>query len=183
MNGILTWVLVLLIPIALLAGAAIGYLLKQNQVDKAMLEQRDEAERLLEDTKEKVRLMEIKARDEAIAILQKAESEVVRRRNEVSREEDRLQKRREELDNRIDRLEKREQNINKRQSALDKRTNEIEKLYSDQVEELQRVAQMSTEEARAILLADVEKEARTDMARIIRQVETEAREEGENRAA
>jgi ribonucrease Y len=50
------------------------------------------------------------------------------------------------------------------------------------MEELQRVSQLTLEEARAILLADVEKEARSDMARIMRQVEAEAREEGENKA-
>jgi ribonuclease Y len=79
-------------------------------------------------------------------------------------------------------MEKREQNLNKRQSALDKRVNDIEKLHSDQLEELQRISQLTEQEARSILLADVEKEARADMARIIRQIETEAREEGENRA-
>ncbi len=115
-------------------------------------------------------------------ILQKAESEGARKRSELSREEDRLQKRREEVDNRLDRMEKREQNINKRQSALDKRSNEIEKLHSQQLEELQRVSQLTVEEARVILLADVEKDARNDMARIIRQIEMEAREEGESRA-
>lgn len=48
--------------------------------------------------------------------------------------------------------------------------------------ELQRVAQMTVEEARSLLLAEVEKEARADMARVIRQIESEARAEGEKRA-
>ncbi len=72
--------------------------------------------------------------------------------------------------------------MNKRQSTIDKRYNEIEKLHEQEVEELQRISQMSTEEAREILLKDVEKESRNDMARVIRQIEMEAREEGENRA-
>jgi ribonuclease Y len=93
-----------------------------------------------------------------------------------------LQKRREELDIRTDRLEKREQALNKRQSAVDKRANEIDKLYAQEMEELQRIANMTPEEAKAVLLAEVEKEARSDMARIIRQIEAEAREEGESRA-
>jgi len=182
MNGIFLWVLILLIPIALVLGAVIGYLVKQSQVEKIQQTQRDEANRILEETKEKVREMEIQARDQALEILQKAETENNRRRNELSREEDRLQKRREELDNRIDRLERREQNINRRQSALDKRANEVEKLHADEMEELQRISQMTIDEARGILLAEVEKDARMDMARIIRQIETEAQEEGENRA-
>jgi ribonuclease Y len=178
------WLLaiIFIIPVMLGVGFAIGYLLKQNMMEKVNLEMKDQAERMLDETREQVRQLEVQARDQALEVLQKAEAEGVRRRQELNREEDRLQKRREEVDNRLDRLEKREQALNKRQSALDKRTNEIEKLYEDEMVELQRISQMSLDEARAILLEQVEKEARSDMARVIRQVEAEAREEGENRA-
>lgn len=179
---IVVWLLLLAILVALAAGAAIGYFYKQNQVEKARRLQKDEADRILEIAKERAKEIEIQARDKALEVHNKAEAELLRRRNELSKEEDRLQKRREELDNRIDRLEKREQNLNKRQSALDRRANEIERLHEQELEELQRISQMTTEEARGILLAEVEKESRLDMARIIRQVETEAREEGEVRA-
>lgn len=184
MNGsnLFLWIELIFLPVVLVLGAVIGYMYKQNQVEKEKLQQKDEAERLLEEAKENAGQMEIQARDQAILILQKAESEVERKRAEMNKEEDRLLKRREELDIRLDRLEKREQNINKRQSTIDKRANEIERLYIQQMEELQRISQMTTDEARVILLADVEKESRADMARIIRQIEMEAREEGENRA-
>jgi ribonucrease Y len=177
------WIIFLSVSILIaLLGFALGFLYKQNKSEKAFLNQRDEAEKLLDEAREQVRAMEVQARDQALEVLQKAEADVARRRNEIAREEDRLQKRREELDNRLDRLEKREQVLNKRQSVLDKRVNDIDKLHSQQMEELQRISQLSTEEARAILLTDVEKDARDDMARIIRQVEFEAREEGEERA-
>ena len=55
-------------------------------------------------------------------------------------------------------------------------------MYSQQLEELQNIAKMTQEEARSQLLAETEKEARNDMARIIRQIEAEARAEGEKRA-
>ena len=180
-----TWLIILeliFLPLALVLGLAVGYYYKQNQVEKLQFQQKDEAEHLLEEAKEQARLVEIQARDQALAVIHKAETDTERKRAELSREEDRLQKRREELDNRLDRLEKREQTLNKRQSLVDKRANEIDKLHSQQTEELQRIALMSTDEARAIVLANVEKDARSDMARIIRQVELEAREEGENRA-
>lgn len=182
MNDIIPWVLLALIPIGFAVGVAIGYVSKQSQIEKMQQLQKAEGERLLEEVKEQARKIEIQARDQALEVVHKAEAETTRRRSELTREEDRLQKRREELDNRIDRLEKREQNINKRQSALDKRANEIEKLHAQEMEELQRISQMSIEEARNVLLVEVEKDARSDMARIIRQVETEAREEGESRA-
>jgi ribonucrease Y len=179
----LFWVLLLAASLLFLAiGLGVGYVIKQNQVEKAQREKKDEAGRILEAAKENARQLEIAARDKALEIHQKAESEVVRRRNELTKEEDRLVRRREELDNRMDRLEKREQLLNKRQGLVDKRANEIEKMHAEEMEELQRIGQMTIEEARGILLAEVEKEARMDMARIIRQIEHEAREEGESRA-
>jgi ribonucrease Y len=184
MNNITIFLIIELITVILVMGLGlvVGYLYKQNLVEKARRLQLDEAERILESSKEQARQVEIQARDQALEVIQKAENDIDRKRNELNREEDRLQKRREELDNRLDRLEKREQALNKRQSAVDKRANDIDKLYSQQMEEIQRVAQMSVDEARALLLADVEKDARADMARVIRNIEMEAREEGEARA-
>ncbi len=188
MNGssLAPWILIISIPVILVIGSIIGYIIgylyKQNQVEKAKLEQKDEAERLLEEAREKARKVEIEARDQALKVMQKAEAEAERKRAELNREEDRMQKRREELDNRLDRLEKREQALNKRQSLVDKRSNDMDKLYEKELAELQRISELTKEEARQLLLQDVEKEARSDMARIIRQIEMEAREEGENRA-
>ena len=180
MNGIWIWILIALI--ALVAGVGIGYIVKQSLVEKELERDKSKANLLLEEAQKRANETELRAKNQALEIRQAAEAEIVRRRNEVNREEDRLQKRREELDIRTDRLEKRDQMLNKRQSALDRRTNEIEHLHAQHMEELQRISQMSLEEARSLLLAEVEKDARNDMARIIRQVEAEAREEGDRRA-
>ncbi len=143
---------------------------------------RKKADVMLQEAKEKGKEIEIEAKDGAIKIKQQAEGEISRRRNELSREEDRLQKRRENLENRLERLEQRESQVNRRQSSVDKRFNEVEKLYDEQIQKLQEVSKMTDEEARENLLAEVEKEARSDMARIIRQIESEAKREGEKRA-
>jgi ribonuclease Y len=180
MNGILIWAPVTLV--ALLIGIAIGYFVKQAMTTRAIEQDKAQSQRILEDAGKKAKDIELAAKNTALEIRQAAETEVARRRIELTREDDRLQKRREELDLRTDRLEKREQALNKRQSAIDKRANEIEKLHEDQLAELQRISQLSLDEARKILLEEVEKDARSDMARIIRQVESEAREEGETKA-
>ncbi|MGE5221093.1 MAG: Rnase Y domain-containing protein, partial [Omnitrophica WOR_2 bacterium] len=174
------WLLIAIL--ALGAGIAIGYMTKQILTKDTQQKLRDEAEHILITAKEQSLAMELEAKDKALEIRQSAEAEIARRRNELSREEDRLQKRREELDGRADRLEKREQVINKRQGFLDKRSNELEKLHSQEMEELQRISQMTIEDARGVLLTEVEEDARNDMARIIRQIEAEAREEGDRRA-
>jgi ribonuclease Y len=174
--------LVIIIVIPLIVGVLIGYFVSQYRFVKLAKDQKNKSETIVLEAKEQARLVEIQAKDNALKLLQNAEQEISRRRGEMGREEDRLQKRRAELDHRMERLEQREQAQNKRQSVMDRRANEIEKMYADQMSELQRISQMSIEDARTVLLAEVEKEARNDMARIIRQIETEAREEGESRA-
>jgi ribonucrease Y len=179
MNPIIAIVIAVL---TLVVGLAIGYFFSRNRNEKLQLLEREKADKVATEAREHARTIELQARDNALKISQAAETEINRLRSELTREEERLQHRRTELDGRVDRLEQREQAVNKRQSAVDRRANDVEKLHQTQLEELQRVAQMNVEEARALLLAEVEKDARADMARIIRQIETEAREEGEKRA-
>jgi len=163
-------------------GGVIGYLIKQNQVKSKLKAQNLKADHILTEAREKAREIELEAKDTALKITQKAEEELSRRRLELNKEDDRLQKRREELDLRVEKYEERELRLNKRQSSIDKRANEVEKMYEEVMEELQRVAQMTRDEAREVVLAETEKEARADMARIIRQIESEAREKGNIRA-
>lgn len=175
-------VLLLIFAGVLILGVVLGYFYSQLRYEKVTKDQKKKSENIILEAIEKARVTEIQAKDNALKILQNAEADISRRRGEMSREEDRLQKRRAELDHRVERMEQREMALNKRQSALDKRVNEVEKMYTQQMAELQRIAQMDIEEARQVLLVEVEKESRADMARIIRQIETEAREEGETRA-
>jgi len=143
---------------------------------------RTKADAVVQEAREKAREMELEAKNNAIEIKENAEGEINRRRSDLSREEDRLQSRRDNLDARLERLEQRELQLNRRQSSVDKRANEIETLYEEQMQKLQEISRMTDEEAKAYLLSEVEKEARNDMARIIRQIEAEARQEGEKKA-
>ena len=79
-------------------------------------------------------------------------------------------------------MELREQTLNKRQSKLDKQQNEITQMLEEQKAELERVAEMTRDEARQELLRLVEEDVRQDMARRIREVEAEAKLEADTRA-
>jgi ribonucrease Y len=174
--------IILLIIGDLIVVAAITYFAVRYLADRFRKEQQTNADNIIQVSKEKARSIEMEAKDNSLKIMREAENEITRRRAEMAREDERLQKRRTELDHRVERLEQREVTINKRQSALDKRANDVEKMASKQIEEIQRVAQMTIDEARAELLSQVEKDTRNDMARIIRQIEAEARQEGDKRA-
>ncbi|HET7011296.1 MAG TPA: ribonuclease Y [Anaerolineales bacterium] len=179
MNG--PWVIVGII-IALAAGAALGYFARHLQLERETKTRQAEADRILEAAQARARETELKARDEALRLRDEGEAELSRRRAELTREEERLQRRRSEVDRRLEGVEKRDQLLNKRQSSIDRRQNELETLHAQTLAELQRVSGMTQDDAKAQLLAAVEKEVRGDMARIIRQIEEEAQEEGERRA-
>jgi ribonuclease Y len=168
--------------LGLFVGIAIGYIIRQLLFSRKRSKDMEEAENILNTANEEARNIQLQAKDKALEIRQSAETEIAKRRSDLNKEEDRLQRRRDEIDARVEKFEKREQSLNKRQSALDRRTNELENMYAQELEELQRISQMSEDEAREQLLQEVEKEARADMARIMRQIEAEARAEGEDRA-
>ncbi len=176
----------LILFLDLLIGAALGVVVMlyyQNTRGKnrrTMAE--EEAKTILSQANEQSSSILKEAEDKAKAIINEVEQTTIRRRRELDKEDERLQHRREDLDKRLERLEQREQNLNKRQSRMDKQQNDLQKLESQRLEELQRIAQMTTDEAKRELLTAVEGEARSDMARIIRQVEAEAREEADSRA-
>jgi ribonuclease Y len=168
--------------LALIGGAAAGYFYSRNQEAKKRLEEESKSQNIVQIATDKASKLELDARDKALKITQSAENELSQRRNELNREVERLDRRRSELDTRFEKIEQREQALNKRQSAIDKRANEVEEVHTEQMQKLQQIAEMTREDARKVLLDEVEKDARGDMARIIRQIETEAREEGEKRA-
>jgi ribonuclease Y len=183
MNPISAILIALVTGLVMLAiGLAIGNYYNQNKVEKKRQAESATAKGVIQEATERAAKVELDARDRALKVVQSAETELNQRRNELNKEVERLDRRRTELDTRVERLEQREQTINKRQSTIDRRANEVEKIHEQQMAKLQEIAAMTPEDARKILLAEVEKESRGDMARIIRQIEAEAREEGEKRA-
>ena len=176
-----TWTIIIGLA-ALVIGWIIGYLFRHLQLNQEKKNRQSEIESMLEKANAKARDIELRARDEALRYRDEAEAEISRKRAEFNREEERLQNRREDLDRRLDNIEKRELTLNKRQSSLDKRGNELEKMHSDIILELERISTMTQDEAKDQLLEEVEREARADMIRIIRQIEEEAQLEGERRA-
>jgi ribonuclease Y len=178
--------IILAAVIALIIGAAVGafgLLRYQNAQGKNRQQLAEEEARVITATaNEQAAIVTRDAESKAKEITDEATEAALRRRRDLDKEDERMQKRREELDNRTSRLEQREQLLNKRQSKLDKQQQDLTKFQEERDKELQRVGQMTIEEARAELLRQAEQEARNEVTRIIRQVEAEAHEHADNRA-
>ncbi len=177
-----TIVAIVLAIVGLAIGAAAGYFYFRYRSRLLVESAEQRAERIVADAETAAKEKLVQARDETIKQRNEVDREVKQRERELRQEEDRLQKRRVQLDERFEQLDKRDRLLNQRQGNLDKRYNQLEKLEKDRLAELERVASMSQEEAKELLLKTVEQDARQDMARLIREVEAEAREEGERRA-
>jgi ribonuclease Y len=165
-----------------LIGFALGYFFNQYLVRVKLKSAQADAERTLAEAEAQKKDILLQAKEESIQLRNEAEAESQRRSAELRRQEERLQKRQETIDRRFESVDSRERALSKRQSAIDRRANEIDKLYDEQMAELRRISGLSQEEAKAILLEAVEKDARQDMARIVREIEAEAKTDGERRA-
>jgi len=176
--------------IAAAIGAGIGIwwgrdsLLKKQQEEgqSAIVKASNEAKIILENSNNKAASIILEGERKVKESMDEADAKISRRRREMDDEDERIQRRRNELDKQLERIEQREQQLNKRQSRLDKKENELKEFEDEKVEKLQVIAQMTVEEARQELLDAIELDARNDMARIIRQVESEARETANDKA-
>jgi ribonuclease Y len=159
-----------------------GYLLREYLGRTRFRRVQEESERLLAEARTKYKEIELEAKDVALRLREEVEVEDKKRRAELRGQEQRLQQRRETLDRRIDAVEGRERTLQGREKAIERREQETEELYRAAACELERVAGMDQQEARVLLLKQVEQEARQDMARVIRQVEMETKDEAERKA-
>jgi len=122
------------------------------------------------------------ARQESQEIRAEAEKVADQRRKDLARAEERLDRRQEQLDALQVRLEAQDKQLAKRQSRLDRRKSQLVELEEERRQELERIAALTADEAKQLLLESVEVESRQDMARIMREIEDEARDTAEEKA-
>ncbi len=180
------WRYVIVAIIALIVGALIGYIYRKNVGEKEIGSAEQKARNLILDAENKSESMRKEtlreAKEEARRIRSEAERDSRERRNEIQRSERRLIQKEEALDRKIENIERKEEGIaQKEQSLLDKQK-ELDSFIDRQTAELERISGYTTEEAKAILLANTEKEVRHDASVMIKEIEAKAKEEADKRA-
>src|SRR5262245_20931702 len=125
----------------------------------------ESADRLLEEAKSRQRELLLEARDEALKIKSAAELELRDRRAELHRQERRLQQKEEMLDRRLESLDRRERVLGDKERQAEELQEQLDELKKGRIRELERVSQLSVEEARDFLLREIEQEVKSDAAR------------------
>lgn len=167
---------------AAFVGFSLGYVVRQYLATSRVKAAQGQADRILAEAETKQKEMLLEAKDERLNILREGEEELKRRRRRVGSQEERLQQRQESLERRVEPLEKRERNVGAQEARLKRTEDDLKELKRSRTKELEAVASMSRDEAKELLLQAVEGESRQDMARVIREVEQEARETADRKA-
>ena len=189
----ITIILAVVVVLAL-AGCAVAYkkgfssgIEHRKQIAEAQIGSAEEkAKSIISDAERsadaKKREAMLEAKEENQRLRQEFEREMKERRTEMSRQENRLNQKEETIDKKADNLERKEQALAGKLRALEKREVEITELKQKQTEELERISGMTREEAKEILVKEIEDSARHDAAVLVKEIEQEAKETADRKA-
>jgi ribonuclease Y len=187
---------VIMVLIAVIVGilaAAITYILTRSSVKSQVQSAESDAQRVAEEAEAKRRelMRDVEARhrelvlvakDEALRLRDELEREHTQRRKEVERLERRLQQKEEQLDGRLEALDRRERKLQNKERDNEEMREKLTALEAERRAEIERVAQLTLDEARSILLQQAETESRDVMNRRVREIEQETKLEANRRA-
>ena len=132
------------------------------------------------ETKKKESLLEIK--EESIRNKNELEKETKERRSELQRYEKRVLSKEEALDKKSEAIERREAGFTAKEEELRQREAKVEELSQQRVQELERISGLTSEQAKEYLLKTVEEDVKHDTAKMIKELEAQAKEEADKKA-
>ena len=172
--------------ISLAIGIAAGMVIRKKIAESKIESAEQEAKRVVDLAKveaENMKKEEIfKAKEEIMNSRKELDQEIKERRSEVQKQESRMIQKEENLDRRSENLEKKERDLDKEYQSLENQKEEVNKVYEKQVEELQKIASLSKDEAREYLLNEMDKEITTEKAKLIRELNQKAKEDANKNA-
>ena len=139
----------------------------------------DEALKVAE-TKKKEALLE--AKEENLKARNELEKETKERRAEIQRYERRVLSKEENLDKKAEAMEKKEASLMSREESLKRRSAEVEELFEKEKQELEKISGLTSDQAKDYLLKSVEEGVKHDTAKLIKEIESNPKEEAEKKA-
>ncbi|HHV73659.1 MAG TPA: ribonuclease Y [Thermoanaerobacterium sp.] len=186
MNNISPLFIAVIALIAIAIGLFAGYFIRKFIAESKIKSAEELAKTILENAKKdgenKKRELLLEAKEEIHRQRTDLEKEVRDRRGELQRMERRLIQKEESLDRRAETLEQKDAMIERKQKEISDLEEEIKIMHQKEVEELERISELTREEARNILLNDVKNEISHEAALMIKEIEAKAKEEAESKA-
>lgn len=185
--------LVLGLILSLIVGVAVGFLIRHSKAMAELKERQTKGDNIVEKAKEAANDIKYKARKEAKEIVKEEkenfEQEIKERFNEIQKSEKELAKKEVTLEQKLeealkekDKLLQRENELSQARSRVDEEIGKFKQRQQDLTEKLTEISNMTRDEAKSLLLENMEEEAKVDFAKTYRRLEEEAKEDAEKNA-
>lgn len=180
-----TVIFIIVALVAAAVGAGLGYTVKRHSLaegERRLAAAEEAANNARTDAEADRKSILLEAKETALRTLAAAEEDARQLRLEVQAHERRLRQKEESLDRKIDEIDQRQRRLQAREEATEQRQREVDLLRQEQVAAIERVAALTRDEARSLLLQRVEEEVKVEAGRRARIIELEARQQAENQA-
>ncbi len=169
--------------VIVIGGFFIGFFYRKVLVDNKMNSAESTAKRILEDAKKEASALKkeavVEGKEEIANLKLKSDEEIKRQRYEIQKTENRLISKEESLDKKTFYLEKKEQSFASREKEIDELKNKLDETLKKEILRLEAIAELTREEARAILVKKMEEDAKIEAAKEIKKIEVKTREESD----
>lgn len=173
---------IILSVVALIVGVIFGYIIKKLLSSQNVNSAERKAEGIITDAKQKQKDLLLEAKDKAMAFIEESKVEEKERRKQLQELENRLSKRESLFDHKTSEFESNKQKLENSQQQVEKAREEIKTIKVEQLQKLEKIAQLNQDEAREVLLNNTELRMKDELLHRIRKLENEAQEELEERA-
>jgi ribonuclease Y len=163
--------------LSLILGASFGYYTRQSIAKKQLNTAESKAAKALEEAEKKVKEIVIEAKSKAVNILEEAKKKEQEREEKIARSEERLEKRETVLDTKMDEIERGKVLLEKKASEIRQIRKEVEETRTQELKRLEKIAGLSKEDAKNVLLQLTEEENRGLIAKKIKDLEANGQEE------
>jgi len=187
------WALVVAIIVSLAVGAYAFNLVGSKICSKTIQKGIEKKEQIIKEANVEAEQIKkdkiVEAKQETYRLMSECNNDIKERKSQMKSQEDKLQNRETQLDNRSNNLDKREENLDRKEQSLDDRKASLEEKISkldatikEQEDKLYQIAQLSEEDAKAIVMAKTEESMKDEIAAFIRDEEDKAKNEAEKNA-
>ncbi|MGI5891334.1 MAG: ribonuclease Y [Bacillota bacterium] len=172
--------------VGIIVGIIVGYFIRKGVAESKIKTAEEAAAKIIIEAKKEAESKNkealIEAKEEIHALRMEMDKENKERRNEILRQEKRIQQKEESLDRKLDAIEKKDEAIKKKDQEIEQRLAKITQLQQQKIQQLESISGITAQEAKQILLSSIEDEIQHEANILIRDIETQAKEEGEKRA-
>jgi ribonuclease Y len=189
-----TLMMIILLLVALGSGLFVGYMVMNVLSKKKIASSESLASRIIDEAKKEAENITkesmLQAKEKLLKVKTEFEKDTRERKGELDAVERRIRSMEENLEKRMDSLSQKENNIENREKgllqkeqSLQDKHDQVNRIIEEQKEKLQKIAEISSEEAKSMLIQSMESEARIEAATTIRKIEEEAKRTADKKAS